>query len=96
LREVSVLVVLHYYPIQAYEYWLYVSKVETGFLFQSITRYGIIKNRVKCIGLKPKNYFGHSLRAGLVTSPEQTFANCGENPSPNLLQKFCHSFTKST
>ena len=100
LREVSGLVALHYCPVQVYEDWWYVSKVKTGFLFWSITRYdiignkplsmrsisSIIKDRVKSIRLKPKNYSGHSLIAGLATSPEQTFTNYAENSSPPFIR----------
>jgi hypothetical protein len=69
-------------PVQALMLWLQKSGIRTGALFRrmnrfdQITDYGlcaasvalIIKQRVAEAGLNPKQYSGHSLRAGLVTS----------------------------
>jgi len=69
-------------PVQALKLWLQKSGIKTGALFRrmnrfdQITDYGlcaasvalIIKQRVAEAGFNPKQYSGHSLRAGLVTS----------------------------
>ncbi|MBS0588893.1 MAG: site-specific integrase [Proteobacteria bacterium] len=69
-------------PVQALKLWLKKSGIKTGALFRrmnrfdQVTDYGlsaasvalIIKQRVAEAGLNPKQYSGHSLRAGLVTS----------------------------
>ncbi len=71
-----------YCPVQAFEDWIDIAKIETGPVFRSVTRHGyvngerlstrsvstILKERVKTIGLDAANYSGHSLRAGLATS----------------------------
>ena len=68
-------------PIQALEDWLTMAGIQEGPIFRSISRYGralekrlspeavgrIIKARAKDAGLDPKEYSGHSLRAGFVT-----------------------------
>ena len=69
-------------PVRALKTWLKKSGIKTGALFRrmnrfdQITDYGlcaasvalIIKQRVAEAGFNPKQYSGHSLRAGLVTS----------------------------
>ena len=68
-------------PVRAIKRWLFVLASDTGPLFRSITRHGqifdsklsdravalIVKKYVERIGLDPKSYSGHSLRAGLAT-----------------------------
>ncbi len=72
-------------PVQALKQWLEVSGIVEGPIFRPLTRHGkilsstlsaqavaeIVKQRAKAIGLDPKKYSGHSLRAGLVTSAAQ-------------------------
>jgi integrase len=72
-------------PVNALKTWLDKSTIKTGALFRrmnrfdQVTDYGlcaasvalIVKQRVKDVGLNPKQYSGHSLRAGLVTSAAQ-------------------------
>ena len=69
-------------PVTAIKDWLAHSTIKSGCLFRRVSRYGqvmdlglsaqsvalIVKHRAKEIGLDPKNFSGHSLRAGLVTS----------------------------
>jgi len=69
-------------PIRNMERWLEASGIENGYLFQTIRRDGtatgrhvdptevarIVKRYVRKIDLDPKDYSGHSLRAGFVTS----------------------------
>ncbi len=69
-------------PVNALKTWLEKSGIKTGAMFRRMSRfdqvtdYGlcaasvalIIKQRVREAGLNPKQYSGHSLRAGLVTS----------------------------
>ena len=69
-------------PVQALKLWLKKSGIKTGALFRRMNRFDqitdhglspasvalIIKQRVAKTGLNPKQYSGHSLRAGLVTS----------------------------
>lgn len=69
-------------PIMRLRRWLLASGITDGFVFQSMNRSGGIKGRplhnsdiprlIKAyaarIGLQPKNFSGHSLRAGFVTS----------------------------
>jgi integrase len=68
-------------PVKAYKEWLEATGITDGAVFRSVTRYGklgtrlhnqsvakIVKNSAKRIGLDPKDFSGHSLRAGLATS----------------------------
>ncbi|MCY4446632.1 MAG: site-specific integrase [Rhodobacteraceae bacterium] len=69
-------------PVEHLQRWLNASKIEDGYLFQTIMKGGVVsglpidagdvallvKRYAKRIGLDPKNYSGHSLRAGFVTS----------------------------
>ncbi len=70
------------WPIQRVKEWLEVSCIESGFLFQTMKRGGMIRGRqmhhsdiprivkhyAALIGLEPGKIAGHSLRAGFVTS----------------------------
>lgn len=69
-------------PVQAATNWLAQSGIKSGCVFRRIDRYGniigqglspqsvalIVKEHAKRIGLDERNFSGHSLRAGLVTS----------------------------
>ena len=68
-------------PVKATRSWLQVSDINSGAIFRSIDRHGnigerlsnhaiprIIKGWAYKAGLDPKDYAGHSLRSGLVTS----------------------------
>lgn len=71
-----------YCPVKAVKEWLAYSGITSGSLFRRISRYGqvlahglsaqsvalIVKQRAASVGLDARNYSGHSLRAGLVTS----------------------------
>ncbi|MDE0192060.1 MAG: site-specific integrase [Gammaproteobacteria bacterium] len=69
-------------PVQHLESWLRAASIVDGFVFQTLLRGGvasgrpldagdvarIVKRHVRRIGLDPREYSGHSLRAGFVTS----------------------------
>lgn len=69
-------------PIHRVERWLQSAAIRTGFVFQTLLRGGvpsgrsldpgdvarIVKRHARRIGLDPREYSGHSLRAGFVTS----------------------------
>lgn len=69
-------------PVKALRKWLIQAQIQSGHIFQAITRHGrlsgkglsahtvslIIKERAKAAGFDARKYSGHSLRAGLVTS----------------------------
>ena len=69
-------------PIAHVEHWLRVSGINKGYVFQTLLRGGevsgraldpgdvarIVKRYTQKIGLDPREYSGHSLRAGFVTS----------------------------
>lgn len=71
-----------YCPVKAIKDWLALSEITGGALFRGVNRHGqvmnqglspqsvalIVKERVAAIGLDAKQFSGHSLRAGLVTS----------------------------
>ncbi|MDE2915529.1 MAG: site-specific integrase [Paracoccaceae bacterium] len=68
-------------PVAHLERWLSESNIREGFVFQTLLRGGvasgrpldpgdvarIVKRRARIIGLDPREYSGHSLRAGFVT-----------------------------
>lgn len=68
-------------PVRAYRDWLDGGQIEAGPVFREVDRHGhvqgqalhkdsvglIVKRAVARIGLKPADYAGHSLRAGLAT-----------------------------
>lgn len=72
-------------PVLALDTWLKASGISTGPVFRSIDRHGnissfaitgqtvanVVKAHAPQAGLDPKEYAGHSLRAGLVTSAVQ-------------------------
>lgn len=74
-----------YCPVKAVKDWLALSEISSGALFRGVNRHGqvmshglspqsvalIVKERVTAIGLDAKQFSGHSLRAGLVTSAAQ-------------------------
>ncbi|MCY4540824.1 MAG: site-specific integrase [Rhodobacteraceae bacterium] len=69
-------------PVEQLERWLQASCIREGFVFQTLLRGGVVSGRpldsgevarvvkrhAKRIGLNPREYSGHSLRAGFVTS----------------------------
>ena len=69
-------------PVKSVIEWLAQSAITGGALFRSVDRYGnvterglsaqsvalIVKQRATAIGLDPRQFSGHSLRAGFVTS----------------------------
>ena len=69
-------------PVKAIKEWLKLSEIASGAVFRGVNRHGqvltnaltpqsvalIVKERVSAIGLDAKEFSGHSLRAGLVTS----------------------------
>ena len=69
-------------PIQRVERWLRAARIRKGYIFQTLMRGGvpsgrpldpgdvarIVKRHARRIGLNPREYSGHSLRAGFVTS----------------------------
>jgi len=71
-----------YCPVKAIKDWLKLADISSGALFRGVNRHGqvmsqglssqsvalIVKERVTAIGLDAKQFSGHSLRAGLVTS----------------------------
>ncbi len=68
-------------PVRALRAWLDRGEISEGQIFRNITRHGkigaaltphsvarVVKRAAKASGLDPKNFAGHSLRSGLVTS----------------------------
>ncbi|WP_245921006.1 site-specific integrase [Melghirimyces profundicolus] len=69
-------------PVRAMEDWLRAAEITEGPVFRPINRHGRVRNRrltdrsvalivkkaVAAIGLDPKEFSGHSLRAGIATS----------------------------
>ena len=69
-------------PVRSTKKWLAILGRDTGPVFRSITRHGlvsdgrlsdravnmVVKRWVECIGFDPTGYGGHSLRAGLATA----------------------------
>jgi integrase len=72
-------------PVAALEQWQVASGVTEGAIFRSIDRHHrvgpkrlsgegvclVVRERVRAVGIDPKDYSGHSLRAGLATSAAQ-------------------------
>lgn len=72
-------------PVLSLKAWLELAQIMEGSIFRSVNRHGraskaalsseavavIVKKLVLSVGLDPKKYAGHSLRAGLVTSAAQ-------------------------
>jgi len=95
-------------PVRAMRQWLEAAKIDGGPVFRNVTKKGavcedrltaqsvnlIVKGYVKCVGLLPSDYSGHSLRAGLVTSAAQAgiaahriMAQTGHQ-SPDMLARY--------
>jgi len=69
-------------PVTRVELWLRAAGIRKGYVFQTLLRGGvasgrpldpgdvarIVKRHARRIGLEPRDYSGHSLRAGFVTS----------------------------
>ncbi|MCF3628215.1 site-specific integrase [Thalassospiraceae bacterium LMO-SO8] len=69
-------------PVKSLEEWLQFSSIEDGPIFRSVSQHGqigearlsseavagVVKVRVEQVGLDPRSFSGHSLRAGLATS----------------------------
>lgn len=69
-------------PVRALQSWIEVAGISVGPIFRSVSKGEvvsqagltpqavalIVKERAKAVGLDPRNYSGHSLRAGLITS----------------------------
>ncbi|TLS17957.1 MAG: site-specific integrase [Betaproteobacteria bacterium] len=69
-------------PVRALQSWIEVAGISVGPIFRSVSKGDvvsqagltpqavalIVKERAKAVGLDPRNYSGHSLRAGLITS----------------------------
>ena len=69
-------------PVKSLEAWLQFSSIEDGPVFRSVSQHGqigerrlsseavagVVKVRVEQVGLDPRSFSGHSLRAGLATS----------------------------
>jgi integrase len=69
-------------PVRSLRRWLEASRIENGAIFRPVDRHGRIANRrlsdravalvvkrsSEAVGLDPRLYSGHSLRAGLITS----------------------------
>jgi integrase len=72
-------------PVAALDAWLKASGIAQGAIFRPIDRHGrihaarlsgeavslVVRERVAAVGIDPKKYSGHSLRAGLATSAAQ-------------------------
>ena len=72
-----------YCPVRAYQKWLSVSEIDHGYVFRGVdmltgavmgeplTPEGVarrVKHYVKCLGLDPRDFGGHSLRSGFITT----------------------------
>lgn len=94
-------------PVKAYKEWLEVSKIQEGAVFRSINRHSqigkrlsadavavLIKSHAERIGLNPKEYSGHSLRAGLATAaakegiPIYKICNQTRHKSSRMLDRY--------
>jgi site-specific recombinase XerD len=74
-----------YCPVLAVQAWIKAAAIETGPLFRPVTRFGkvrsirlsdkticeIVKNAAERVGLDPKAFGAHSLRAGFLTTSAQ-------------------------
>ncbi|MGN7611962.1 tyrosine-type recombinase/integrase [Magnetococcales bacterium HHB-1] len=94
-------------PVKAYQLWLESARISSGAIFRGINRHGhlgkrlhphsvayIIKDHAKRVGLDPRNYSGHSLRAGLATSaakdgvPVHKICNQTRHKSSRMLDRY--------
>jgi site-specific recombinase XerD len=69
-------------PVRAYQAWIETAAITAGAVFRRVNRHGhifddrlddravarVVKETAKEAGLNPKNFSGHSLRAGFVTA----------------------------
>jgi site-specific recombinase XerD len=69
-------------PVKATQEWLNTARIQTGPIFRPISKAGrvlnrrlsdrtvaeVVKTAARCIGLKAKDFSGHSLRSGFLTS----------------------------
>ena len=86
-------------PVRTLQTWIEVSRITGGPLFRAVNKGGtvgrealsdkavarIVKKYVEAIGLDPKRYGGHSLRAGLATAAAKAGA-----PEPAIMKQTGH------
>lgn len=95
-------------PVRAVRNWLDASHLESGALFRAIDRWGhtrgepltdkvialVVKQAAQRAGLEPRQFAGHSLRAGFVTqaatdqAPEWAIAEMTGHKSRAVLQRY--------
>jgi integrase len=95
-------------PVRALREWLDASKISSGAVFRRVSRFGtvgsgrltdqVVANVVKVgaarVGLDPKKYAGHSLRAGLVTQaainnvPEHRIMRQTRHKSADMVRRY--------
>ncbi len=95
-------------PVRAVQQWLNASGVESGALFRAVDRWGhvradrisdkvialVVKEAAQAAGLEPRQFAGHSLRAGFVTQaaqddvPEWQIAEVTGHKSRAVLQRY--------
>lgn len=95
-------------PVRALRAWLAASGIEAGPLFRPVGRAGVVgderlsdkavarvvKRQAAKVGLDPRQFSGHSLRAGLATSaakagvPERVIANTTGHRSMAVLRRY--------
>jgi integrase len=76
-------------PVEAEQTWIEAAKIDSGFLFRRLHRYGavreagitphmvelVVKKRCELAGIAPAAFSGHSLRAGFLTSAAEAGAS---------------------
>ncbi|SMO58312.1 site-specific integrase [Melghirimyces algeriensis] len=95
-------------PLRSLEDWLTTAGITEGPIFRPINRYGQVRNRrltdrsvalivkkaVESIGLDPKRFAGHSLRAGIATSAamagkdERAIMKQTRHKSTNMVRRY--------
>jgi integrase len=95
-------------PVRALKAWLDAAQIQSGAVFRAIDRWGyvrqarltdraialIVKRAAVAAGLDPRQFAGHSLRAGFVTqaaadnTPEWAIAEVTGHKSREVLQKY--------
>jgi len=95
-------------PVRALKAWLDAAQIQSGAVFRAIDRWGyvrqarltdraialVIKRAAVAAGLDPRQFAGHSLRAGFVTqaaadnTPEWAIAEVTGHKSREVLQKY--------
>lgn len=72
-------------PVKAMQAWLHATGLERGAIFRKVNRHGdiegdrlsgfsvavIVKRSLKAAGISPRQFSGHSLRTGLITSADR-------------------------